>query len=471
MSLVLLAYGLNFYYLTYRSTRNTRRHQISSKQLDGSYPLVTVQLPIFNERYVADRLIQAVCKIDYPSSRLEIQVLDDSTDDTGDICKRAVDRSQEEGINISYIHREKRTGFKAGALAEALPKARGELIAIFDADFVPRPDFLVSTLPYFADDEVGMVQTQWGHLNEDYSTLTHALGLNLDAHFRIEQKAKGNSELFMNFNGTAGVWRKTCILDAGGWEYTLAEDLDLSFRAQMKKWRFIFLEDHISPAELPVQMSAARRQQFRWAKGAAQCVRKFLRKILIGDLKLNTKIQAFFQLTRHIVFPLSISSLVLLPFLIWWRFDLSPITGIVSQLTLGPLGYFYALRKMYGQDWTAKIGSYLFLLLFGEGIALTNTVALFEGLLKTGGDFERTPKHGIVSRKDSWQEKQYILPFSWYAFGELCLAAYGGLVILVALLTGGFLLIPIVAIQMFGFLYVSLMTIQQSLNLPRRNGS
>jgi cellulose synthase/poly-beta-1,6-N-acetylglucosamine synthase-like glycosyltransferase len=460
ISSVMLAYGLNFYYLTYRSTRNrTKPAQISHLDL----PRVTIQLPVYNERYVAKRLIESVCQLEYPHSKLEVQVLDDSTDDTVQICKETVQQFLEKGINLVYIHRDERAGFKAGALQEGLSIAVGEFVAIFDADFIPPPDFLTKALPYFASKEVGMVQTRWGHLNEDYSTLTKAQALSLDAHFLIEQKAKSYSELFMNFNGTAGIWRRNCILDAGGWQDTLAEDLDLSYRAQLKGWKFLFLDENLSPAEIPVQMNASRKQQFRWAKGSAQCVKKFFREIVESRLKLNTKLQALFQLTRHVIFPFSIIQLLLLPFLISWGFDLSPTTGIVSQLTLGPLAYVYALRKMYGKNWPSKIPRYMFLLLFGEGISLSNSIAFFEGLVGAKCSFERTPKYGIQSKRDTWREKKYRTPFSWVASGEIALVAYGVVVILIALIKRSFLLVPNIAVQTLGFLYVSGLTIGHSI--------
>ncbi len=459
ISSIMLAYGINFYYLVYRSSKNNASpHPVQLLDL----PRVTVQLPIYNERYVARRLIEAVCQLEYPGSKLQIQVLDDSTDETVQICKETITQFQEKGLNIVYVHRDYRKSFKAGALQEGLKIANGEFIAIFDADFVPQADFLTRALPYFASKEIGMVQTRWDHLNEDYSTLTKAQAISLDAHFLIEQRAKSYSELFMNFNGTAGIWRKNCILDAGGWQDTLAEDLDLSFRAQLKGWRFVFLDHHLSPAEIPVEMNASRRQQFRWAKGSAQCINKFFMEIIMSRLGLNTKLQALFQLTRHLVFPLSIIQMILLPFLIAWGFDLSPTTGIVSQLTLGPLAYVYALRRMYGRRWSSKIPRYLFLLLFGEGISLNNSIAFFEGLIGRKGRFDRTPKYAIVTKRDTWKGKSYLVPPSWFAGGELGLAAYGAVVILMALIKRSFLLIPNIAIQTLGFLYVSALTIQQS---------
>jgi cellulose synthase/poly-beta-1,6-N-acetylglucosamine synthase-like glycosyltransferase len=460
LSALMFAYGINFYYLVYRSTNNARKpNPFPLKDL----PKVTVQLPIYNERYVARRLIDSVCQLEYPHSRLEIQVLDDSTDDTVQICKETTQQYADKGINILYIHRPQRTGFKAGALQEGLKTADGEFVAIFDADFIPPADFLARSLPYFSTKEIGLVQTRWGHLNDEYSSLTKAQALSIDAHFLIEQKAKSYSELFMNFNGTAGVWRKDCIIDAGGWGNTLAEDLDLSFRAQLRGWKFLLLDEHLSPAEIPVEMNASRKQQFRWAKGYGQCIMKLSSEILVSRLRLNTKLQALFQLTRHIVFPLSIIQLLLLPFLIAWGFNLSPVTGIVSQLTLGPFAYVYALRKIYGKQWRAKLPRYMYLLLFGEGISLTNSIAFFEGLLGSGGAFDRTPKWGMLTKRDNWKEKKYQTPFSWIAAGEMGLASYGVIVILMALIKGSFLLIPNIAVQTLGFLYIAGLTIEHTL--------
>jgi cellulose synthase/poly-beta-1,6-N-acetylglucosamine synthase-like glycosyltransferase len=247
----------------------------------------------------------------------------------------------------------------------------------------------------------------------------------------------------------------------------LAEDLDLSFRAQLRGWKFLFLDEHLSPAEVPVQMNASRKQQFRWAKGSAQCVRKFLGEILVSRLGLNTKIQAMFQLTRHVVFPLSIIQMLILPFLVAGGFNLSPTTGIVSQLTLGPLGYVYALRKIYGKEWPSKIPRYLYLLLFGEGISLSNSIAFFQGLFGLKGSFDRTPKYGIRTKQDTWTEKKYIAPFSWIVAGEISLAAYGIIIILISLITRSFFLVPSIAVQTLGFLYVAGLTIEHTMSSRR----
>jgi len=462
ISALMFAYGANFYYLTFRSSRNASKPKPVTLS-HSALPRVTVQLPIYNERYVAKRVIETICQIEYPHSKLEVQVLDDSTDETAGICKETVQEFLNKGMDLVYIHRSQRTGYKAGALHEALKTATGDFIAIFDADFLPPKDFLMKSLPYFTSKEVGMVQARWGHLNDDYSSLTEAQALSLDAHFLIEQRAKSFSELFMVFNGTAGVWRKDCILDAGGWQDSLAEDLDLSFRAQLKGWKFILIDDQLVHAEVPVQMNASRRQQYRWAKGTAQCVRKFLAEVLESRLKLGAKVQALFQLTRYVVFPFSILQLLLLPFLIAWGFDVSPTTGIVSQLTLGPLAYVYAIRKMYGKDWRSMVPRYMYLLLFGEGISLTNSIGFIQGLLGYKGTFDRTPKYGITEGRETWKGKRYSVPFSWVASGEIALAAYGVVVILMALIKGSFLLIPNLAAQTLGFVYVAGLTIVHSL--------
>lgn len=314
LSALMFAYGANFYYLVYRSTNNGSKPSPFPLK---DFPKVTVQLPIYNERYVARRLIDSVCQLEYPHSNLEIQVLDDSTDDTVQICKETVQDYVEKGISIAYIHRPQRTGFKAGALQEGLQTATGEFVAIFDADFIPPTDFLARSLPYFSTKEIGMVQTRWGHLNDEYSSLTQAQALSIDAHFAIEQKAKSYSELFMNFNGTAGVWRKQCIEESGGWSHdTLTEDLDLSYRAQLAGWRFVFDASTDVPAELPANMAAVKAQQHRWAKGSIQTARKLLPRILASRLPLRVKLESLVHLTSNAAYPLLLGlTLALLPVL------------------------------------------------------------------------------------------------------------------------------------------------------------
>ncbi len=287
--IVLAAYGWHRYYLVYLYMRHRDRQPQPGPQLDP-LPVVTIQLPLYNEMYVADRLIDTVCEIDYPRELLEIQVLDDSTDETRGIAELAVRRRAAQGFDIRYYHRTDRTGYKAGALEAGLKVARGEFVAIFDADFIPTSDFLQRLMPHFADPKVGMVQARWGHINQDYSLLTRIQAILLDAHFVLEHGGRNRSGRFFNFNGTAGIWRRSAIADAGGWQHdTLTEDLDLSYRAQLRGWRFVFVPDVIAPAEVPVEMNAFKSQQHRWAKGSIQTCRKLLPTILRAKVPLAVK--------------------------------------------------------------------------------------------------------------------------------------------------------------------------------------
>ncbi len=298
-AIIITAYTVNFYYLAFLSrTRNEVRPTV-----DWGTPTVTIQLPIYNEKYVAKRLVDSVCNLDYPKDKLRIMVCDDSDDDTVELIQDVVDDYKKQGFQIEHVRRDSRKGYKAGALKHAMKSTDSELVAIFDADFIPPTWFLKRAIPHFSKPDIGLIQCRWGHVNENYSTITQVQALSIDFHFLIEQKAKSNSHLFMNFNGTAGIWRRECIEDAGGWHTaTLVEDLDLSYRAQMKGWKCVFLPDIVVDAELPAQMNGAKRQQFRWAKGSVQCAIKLLSDIgLKRNVAIEAKIQAFIQLTRHIV--------------------------------------------------------------------------------------------------------------------------------------------------------------------------
>ncbi|MBM3253850.1 MAG: glycosyltransferase, partial [Candidatus Omnitrophica bacterium] len=301
---LLFIYGLHAYTLIILYQKNKSKTPQRPRQL-GSFPFVTVQLPIYNEYYVVERLLNSATDLDYPKERLEIQILDDSTDSTKELCKQLAGVFKEKGFDVDYCHRSDRVGFKAGALREGLKRAKGDFIAIFDADFVPKKDFLLKTLPYFEDPGVGLVQARWGHINREYSYLTNIQAMMLDNHFAIEQVARNTSGCFINFNGTAGIFRKQCIIDAGNWQDdTLSEDIDISYRAQLKKWKFVFLKDVVCPAELPVQINAFKNQQFRWASGTFQCAFKLLPKIINSNLPLITKFQSIMHLTNYLVYPL-----------------------------------------------------------------------------------------------------------------------------------------------------------------------
>jgi cellulose synthase/poly-beta-1,6-N-acetylglucosamine synthase-like glycosyltransferase len=421
--LFILIYSLiqiNLVYL-YRNSKRKKRQLESVSPVEtcrSEYPFVTVQLPIYNEFYVVKRIIEAVAGFDYPRDKFEVQVLDDSTDETVALVKSKVAELEAKGLNISHIRRSKRDGFKAGALAHGLEVARGDLIAIFDADFVPPADFLVKTIPYFEDKRVGLVQTKWEHINEDYSSLTRLQAFGLDAHFTVEQQGRNAGGHFINFNGTAGVWRKSCILDAGNWQSdTLTEDLDLSYRAQLKGWKFMYLEHIGSPAELPVTMNAVKTQQFRWTKGAAECVRKNLPSVLTSKhIAGSTKIQALFHLMNCTVFVcILLAALISIPLLFIKsshpQYADAFLFASFSPLSLFLLSYFYwtsAVQKP-GRSALSFLAKFPLFLSVSMGFSLHNSIALCEGYVGKKIPFIRTPKFNITSRKDSWQGKRYLI--------------------------------------------------------------
>jgi cellulose synthase/poly-beta-1,6-N-acetylglucosamine synthase-like glycosyltransferase len=365
-------------------------------------PFVTVQLPIYNEAAVAPRLIEAVCRLDWPRDRIEIQVLDDSTDETHALVEAGAARLRAEGNEIRVLHRDRRDGYKAGALASGLAAARGDLIAVFDADFVPGPGFLRETVPAFADPSLGMVQARWGHLNREHSWLTRVQALFLDGHFLIEHAARHASGRFFNFNGTAGVWRRDCIEEAGGWQHdTLTEDLDLSYRAQLAGWRFAFLPATVAPAELPIEISAFRGQQHRWAKGSIQTARKLLPRILAAPLPLRVRAEAFLHLTANAGYLVLLAfSLLLVPAMLVRPPMTRPLAALLdvalySLSTLAFWAFYTAAERQAGGDGRRALATMPALMLVGVGLSWNNARAVIEGLLSSGGAFERTPKHGV----------------------------------------------------------------------------
>lgn len=378
------------------------------------WPIVTIQLPIYNEIYVVERLIDAVCRINYPKEKLEIQILDDSTDETSGIISNHITSYKEAGFDIKHIQRTDRTGYKAGALKEGLATCKGTYIAIFDADFLPSSLFLKKTISYFQNKEVGVVQTRWGHLNEKYSLLTRLQAFGLNAHFFIEQTGRSAGGHYINFNGTAGVWRKDTIADAGGWSAdTITEDLDLSYRAQLKGWQFIYLEDVISPAELPVTMPAIRSQQYRWMKGGAECFKKNTGSIIKAKIPFNTKLHGVFHLMNSSVFVfvflvgLLSSLLTIFPQLMqnsssWLKFT------VIFQVNWIILGAFYwlAFRKN-GKSFFVFVGRFFWFLTYMLGLSLHNTLAVIEGWMGKKTPFVRTPKFNVNQTQDSWQTNTY----------------------------------------------------------------
>jgi cellulose synthase/poly-beta-1,6-N-acetylglucosamine synthase-like glycosyltransferase len=420
--LFILMYSAAQVHLAWIYTRFQRdakqAHEITPTLPEGRpLPLVTVQLPIFNELYVVERLIDAVCAFDYPRDRFEIQVLDDSTDETVDIVAQKVAEWQAKGIDIAHVRRANRQGFKAGALKDGLAIANGEFIAIFDADFLPHPDFLLQTIPHFNDPQIGVVQTRWEHINQDYSILTKLQAFALDAHFSVEQQGRNAAGYFMNFNGTAGVWRRKTIEDAGGWQSdTLTEDLDLSYRAQLRGWRFKFMENLESPAELPAEMSAIKSQQFRWTKGAAETARKNLGKVLRAKLPFAVKLHAAFHLLNSLLFICIVTTAVLsVPLLFLAKSD--PIVGYLLQYAAIFMGSLLALILFF---WTSRrnreqgkvsgrffrfLTTFPVFLAVSMGLSLHNAIATLEGYLGVKSPFVRTPKYNIKTLKDDWKSR------------------------------------------------------------------
>lgn len=411
--LILFVFGLHGFVMLYYH----RKYKEVNYQPNPDFECnesVTIQLPLYNELYVVERLIEAICKIDYPKDNLEIQVLDDSTDETVNIASRVVEEKRNEGFDIVYIHRENREGYKAGALKEGLKIAKGEFIAIFDADFIPPKDFLKKTLSFFANKNIGMVQTRWEHLNGDYSILTKAQALALDGHFVIEQSVRNKAGFFINFNGTGGVWRKECIEDAGNWHSdTLTEDLDLSYRAQLNGWKFIFLKDFTSPAELPSEINALKTQQFRWTKGAIETAKKILPQLWKSKVPLRIKLQGTFHLTNNFVFPFILLAAILNVPLVFIKNSgahelyFAVMSVFVLAFISSFMFYLYSQKDVH-TDWRKRIVLFPLFMAGSMGFAINNSRAVFEGLMNRKSEFVRTPKFKLVGEEGSWMDKKYL---------------------------------------------------------------
>ncbi len=447
-------------YLYYKHRKNvpTPKDSFSEEEL----PRVTIQLPMFNELYVGERLLQAVCRIAYPRDRLDIQVLDDSTDETQTVLRRKVRELAAAGHDVTYIHRQDRTGFKAGALDNGLRVAKGELVMIFDADFIPQPDVLGRMVHFFTDPEVGMVQARWGHMNYDNSALTRTQALMLDGHFIMEHTARNRSGRFFNFNGTAGIWRRRAIEEAGGWEHdTLTEDMDLSYRAQLLGWRFVYLKDVVVPAELPVEMNAFKSQQFRWAKGSMQVARKILPRVLRSDVVPRQKVESFFHLTNNVAYPLLLLlSLLLLPALILrsthgWREVVFVDFPLFFGTTLSIATFYLTTQREEGTRsvWWA-IKRLPMLLAVGIGLCVNQTRAVLEALAGKESEFVRTPKHGVTGRERGWHRRRYAGALTVVPFLELAMAGYFALTLVLAIQYERWVSLPFVLLFLSGYAYV-----------------
>ena len=460
---LLAVYGMQALFLTLIARRTRPGAAASPPPAIQEPPCVTVQLPVYNERHVVRRLIDAVAAFDWPTDRLQIQLLDDSTDDTSQIIAHSIAFHQQKGIDIVQYRRVNRKGYKAGALQAGLADARGEFIAIFDADFVPPPDFLQQTLPSFADAKVGCVQTRWGHLNAGVSRLTRAQSLGIDGHFVIEQKARDELGALLNFNGTAGVWRRTCMEDAGGWHGdTLTEDLDLSYRAQLQGWRIAYLPDVIVPAEIPVSVNAFKRQQFRWAKGSMQTAKKLFTAVLGSSEPMWRRVLGIVHLTSYAVHPLMILNLLfLLPMMSSVSLVLK-VASLFSLTAIGPPLMYWTAMQSQGIPVNLRIRRLTVLLGLGTGLSVNNSRAVFEAVLGVPSAFKRTPKFAVTRAANDWHTSAYVLPSDPTVWAELVLALYAISLLLYSLLNGIWWLLPWLSLYAGGYTYIAFLSIRQA---------
>jgi hypothetical protein len=476
----LCGYGINCYVLCRAFRRNSREHlqRLAQQRLTWRVaasgqtpPVVTVQLPVYNERFVVERLLRAVAEFDYPRERFEIQLLDDSTDDTSAIAARVLGELAARGLAVSHVRRTDRTGYKAGALREGMALARGELLAIFDADFVPGPDFLQQTVPFFTNPGVGLVQTRWGHLNREYSALTRAQGLAIDGHFGIEQAGRCWAGWLLNFNGTAGIWRRQAIDDAGGWQAdTLTEDLDLSYRAQLAGWRIEYAADVEVPAEIPADITAFKSQQRRWAKGSIQTAKKLLPRVWRSGLPLTTRVQATLHLTHYLVHPLMLLvALLAAPVLLSGRgMPLrAPTLALAALLlalgTCGPTTLYVTAQRAWRTDWRRRLASLPVLMLLGTGIAVSNTRAVLEALIGLDSAFVRTPKRSMTDANGARSAGGYRLPLDAVFVIEAAAAVYSAWGLTLYLERGRWLIGPFLALYALSFTCVALLSLREAL--------
>ena len=462
---VLAFYGVHrlWMVLLFLRTRNRKPVRPEDPEI---WPLVTVQLPLYNEMYVATRLLEAVCALDYPRDRLEIQILDDSTDETTVMLERVIEEQRARGLDIQLVRRPNRDGFKAGALAAGLARARGELLAVFDADFVPQPEFLKTAVPYFGDPAIGLVQGRWMHINRSYSLLTQVQSIFLDGHFMIEHIARNRSNCFFNFNGTAGVWRRQAIEQGGGWEHdTLTEDLDLSYRAQLIGWKFLYLPELAVPSELPVDVNGFKMQQYRWAKGAIQTGRKLTGKVLRAPLPRRVKFEAFVHLTNNISYPLMLLlSLLIFPAMLLRRGTSTRMLLLVDfpfflSATASVLIFYLMSQVAGGSGWRKQVRYLPALMGMGIGLSVVNAHAVISGLFQRGGVFHRTPKYRIEASGEDWRRKRYRAGISATFAVEAVLALYFVGCTIYALSSGMWLSVPFLLLFVQGYGYMSLLSV------------
>lgn len=477
--IILAFYGIHRYQLVWLYFKNkknaTKWKEPPMRFAEGQLPFLTIQLPIFNEQFVIDRLIDAVCRLEYPRDRFEIQVLDDSTDETTGVAREIVERYARGFAGMApqpivYLHRSNRHGYKAGALDKGLDVARGEFVAIFDADFVPPPQWAMQVIHHFAEPEIGMVQTRWTHLNRNYSFLTQVEAILLDGHFVLEHGGRSRAGVFFNFNGTAGMWRRETISTAGGWQHdTLTEDTDLSYRAQLVGWQFKYLQDVECPAELPIEMTAFKTQQARWAKGLIQTGKKILPRVLKSDAPWHTKLEAWYHLTANISYPLMIVlSVLLMPAMIIrsWQGLLQMLLidfplFIASTMSVSTF-YLVSQKELYPKSWYKAIPYVPFVMaLGGVGLTITNTKAVMEALLGVKSAFARTPKYSVRKKGQKSQAKVYRKRLGIVPWIELAIGTYFAWTVYYAITTENFFTVPFLLLFVFGYWYTGLLSLLQ----------
>lgn len=467
---LLASYGIHRYILVYLYYKHRKNRVTEPKRHFDALPRVTIQLPIFNEQFVVDRLVENVCRLQYPREKLDIQVLDDSTDETVDVARDVVERYRVMGYDISYLHRTNREGFKAGALKEGLKSAKGEFIAIFDADFTPAEDWLMQVIHHFADPAIGMVQTRWTHLNRNYSFLTEVESILLDGHFVLEHGGRSRSNVFFNFNGTAGMWRRQAIDDAGGWEPdTLTEDTDLSYRSQLAGWKFVYLQDVECAAEVPIEMTAFKTQQARWAKGLIQVAKKTLPKVMRRkDVPLHVKFEAWFHLTANLSYPLMILlSVLLLPAMIirfyqgWFQMLLIDLPLFLASTFSISSFYLVSQKELFPRNWPRTFLYLPVLMALGIGLTVTNSRAVIEALLGIQSPFKRTPKYRVQTKKDRALGTKYRRRLGWVPWAELAIGCYFLWTIAYAVTNENYITVPFLVLFVLGFWYTGVMSLLQ----------
>jgi cellulose synthase/poly-beta-1,6-N-acetylglucosamine synthase-like glycosyltransferase len=466
---ILSVYGIHRYDIVRTYFKHRKNATKEPTQRWAQLPPVTIQLPMYNERYVVERLVEEVLKIEYPRELLQIQVLDDSTDDTAPFAEALVERYRAIGYPIEYRHRMNRHGFKAGALQEGLEHATGEFVAVFDADFCPPADFLMRTIHYFTDPKIGVVQTRWSYINRDYNFLTEVEAMMLDGHFILEHGARSRAGYFFNFNGTAGILRRSMIDDAGGWEHdTLTEDSDLSYRAQLKGWRFVYLPTLDCPSELPVEMYGFQVQQSRWAKGLTQVAKKLAPRLLRAKIPLRLKVEAFLHLTPNISYPLMVVvSALMLPVMIVrfymgvWQMVMIDLPLIVASFWSLSLFYVVAQRELYPKNWKRSILLLPMLIAVGVGLTIINTRAVLEALFGVQSAFARTPKFAVGDRPMKLEVKKYRARSGWLPYAEILVGTYFVAMMVFAVETYNFFSLPFLALFVFGYYWAGFGTLYQ----------